>query len=520
MRKLTLSLLAAAMLAAPAAASAQATGQQIPVPGPILTKLGSTPMIELWDGGGGLPYLGAPASYNAGDWENALRTYHDSGVYDQQIAKVDNVARLWLSRAGARHGNAQFKFKRRGARGVKLVRTARHHGRGHGKPAIVFDVDETLLSNYSAIDKDNFTFGPASQAEATDEIGKAIAPSLALYRYAQSRGIATFLITGRRENTRAHTASNLAREGFTGYKRARPQAGGLDRERRWTTSRARARRSRIRATRSSRASATSTPTSPAATRPSRSSCPTRSTSCRSGPRPAPLPRRGPHPPQLRTQSANAGPVRIAPGPGSAPPFAYSSASGIDGSMPRLDPQRLAALGDEQPRRLLSDSSRGPATSVIPPGAKSAAIAASTTTSATARAATSCVRIGPDVADVALPAPVDELRDELVELRGADDVDRDRPGERDALLRELGGVVAAAEAVDPDDRDDDHPLHAGPLPRGLQVAAAAVKKAVASASSGDGPVAASMIVPTPSSAASSPSPVMTSTPVDRDIGTAS
>ena len=218
MRKLTLSLLAAAMLAAPAAASAQATGQQIPVPGPILTRLGSTPMIELWDGGGGLPYLGAPASYNAGDWENALRTYHDSGVYDQQIAKVDNVARLWLSRAGARHGNAQFKFKRRGARGVKLVRTARHHGRGHGKPAIVFDVDETLLSNYSAIDKDNFTFGPASQAEATDEIGKAIAPSLALYRYAQSRGIATFLITGRRENTRAHTASNLEREGFTGYK--------------------------------------------------------------------------------------------------------------------------------------------------------------------------------------------------------------------------------------------------------------------------------------------------------------
>ena len=218
MRKLTLSLMAAAMLAAPAAASAQATGQQIPVPGPILTKLGSTPMIELWDGGGGLPYLGAPASYNAGDWENALRTYHDSGVYDQQIAKVDNVARLWLSRAGARHGNAQFKFKRRGARGVKLVRTARHHGRGHGKPAIVFDVDETLLSNYSAIEEDDFTYGAASQAEATDEIGKAIAPSLALYRYAQSRGIATFLITGRRENTRAHTASNLAREGFTGYK--------------------------------------------------------------------------------------------------------------------------------------------------------------------------------------------------------------------------------------------------------------------------------------------------------------
>ena len=48
----------------------------------------------------------------------------------------------------------------------------------------------------------------------------------------------------------------------------------------------------------------------------------------------------------------------------------------------------------------------------------------------------------------------------------------------------------------------------------------VKKAVASASSGDGPVAASTIAPQPASAASRPSPVMTSTPVDRDIGTAS
>ena len=34
---------------------------------------------------------------------------------------------------------------------------------------------------------------------------------------AQSKHVATFLITGRRENVRDHTASNLAREGFTGY---------------------------------------------------------------------------------------------------------------------------------------------------------------------------------------------------------------------------------------------------------------------------------------------------------------
>jgi putative acid phosphatase of HAD superfamily subfamily IIIB len=222
MRRFSITLLTAVALAiAPTAASAQSS---VPAPEPILTKLGKTPMVELWDGGGGLPYLGATESYNAGDWENALRKYHDSGVYEAQIAKVDAVASHWLSRAGRRGAARRFKLQRRGGhkRGVKIVRTSRRgkHGRpGHDKrkPAIVFDVDETALSNYTAIDADNFTFGTNSQAEAVNEIGEAINPSLALYKLAQQRGIATFFITGRRENVRDHTASNLNREGFTDY---------------------------------------------------------------------------------------------------------------------------------------------------------------------------------------------------------------------------------------------------------------------------------------------------------------
>jgi hypothetical protein len=243
MRRFIVSLLAVAAVAvAPAAASAQTTGQQIPVPSPILTKLGHTPMVELWDGGGGLPYLGASASYNAGDWENALRTYHDtgsynagdwegaletyhdSGVYDQQIAKVDAVAEQWLRHAG--RGHRPFKLERKSnRRGVKVVRAARHHG-GHGngngnghakKTAIVFDVDETALSNYTAIVADGFKFGDKSKAEAVDEIGTAIQPTLDLFKLAQSKGIATFFITGRKEDVRDHTAHNLQREGFTNY---------------------------------------------------------------------------------------------------------------------------------------------------------------------------------------------------------------------------------------------------------------------------------------------------------------
>src|SRR4051812_37543638 len=144
MRRFTLTLLASAALAvAPAAASAQTTGQKIPEPGPILTKLGHTPMVELWDGGGGLPYLGATASYNAGDWESALREYHKQ-EYGRQIAKVDAVAEQWLRRSGKPR---RFKLThRQGMRGVKIVRAARHghgqsHGRGNRQPALVLDVD-------------------------------------------------------------------------------------------------------------------------------------------------------------------------------------------------------------------------------------------------------------------------------------------------------------------------------------------------------------------------------------------
>jgi predicted secreted acid phosphatase len=219
MRRFILILATAAVAVAPASASAQLA----PASDPILTKLDRTPMVQLWDGGGGLPYLGSQTSYNAGDWENTLRAYHDSGTYINQLAKVDAVAAQWLRRAS--HFKKKFHFRARqfGHSARRAMLAIKHHGRHHGKrhgkkAAIVFDVDETLLSNYTAIDADNFTFGPQSQAEATNEIGEAIDPSLDLFNLAKKKGIAIFLITGRRENTRAHTTSNLTREGFTGYK--------------------------------------------------------------------------------------------------------------------------------------------------------------------------------------------------------------------------------------------------------------------------------------------------------------
>lgn len=150
-----LAFLGALVFASPAMA------QLAPPPKLIVTKIDHVPMVELYDGGGGLPYLGSSTSYNAGDWENALRTYHDSGVYNNQIAQVDAVAEKTIDKVA------------KAAKHLAKAKARHGHGHGHGrhhaakaakKLAVVLDIDETSLSNYSAINADNFTFGPNSQA--------------------------------------------------------------------------------------------------------------------------------------------------------------------------------------------------------------------------------------------------------------------------------------------------------------------------------------------------------------------
>ncbi len=201
---------------APVAGAADAT-DTVPVPDPIVTRIGHTPMVELWDGGGGLPYLGSSTSYNAGDLKAVLTQYHDSGVYEAQLAKVDAVAVQWLNRFNKQRATLARQARAHAAHGKKDRRRGQKHWFSK-KQAIVFDVDETALSNWTAIVADGFVYGPKSQAEATDEIGTAIKPTLDLYNLAKAKGIDVFFITGRGEAVRDHTAHNLETQGFTGYK--------------------------------------------------------------------------------------------------------------------------------------------------------------------------------------------------------------------------------------------------------------------------------------------------------------
>jgi acid phosphatase len=90
---------------------------------------------------------------------------------------------------------------------------------GDEKRAIVFDVDETALSNWQQIEPADFAYIRKDFNEWVDRgAAPAIAPTLDLYRAAIAQGIDVFFVTGRREPQRKTTEENLKRVGYAKWK--------------------------------------------------------------------------------------------------------------------------------------------------------------------------------------------------------------------------------------------------------------------------------------------------------------
>jgi len=122
--------------------------------------------------------------------------YAESGRYEQDIAEVAREARMWLAERAAKR-----------TPGERL--------------AVVFDLDETLLSNYRHMKDQDFGYVPyvwndwVARAEAP-----SIAPVKAVYDDARRLGLAIFFVTGREEpRDRPGTEENLRREGLGVYER-------------------------------------------------------------------------------------------------------------------------------------------------------------------------------------------------------------------------------------------------------------------------------------------------------------
>lgn len=147
------------------------------------------------------PVLEQPG--NVGDAKLAASAYHNDGAYERDLATVTaEVSNRLLKRASR-----------------------------VSQPALVLDVDDTVLSNWQVIMADDFgrviegpcdalPAGPCGWA-AWDLLGRApaIMPSLGMFQQARALGVAVFFITGRPESQRAATERNLRDIGYGGFTR-------------------------------------------------------------------------------------------------------------------------------------------------------------------------------------------------------------------------------------------------------------------------------------------------------------
>jgi acid phosphatase len=142
---------------------------------------------------------GEPA--NVGDDKTAAIQYHDSGAYQAGLAEVAAQAIDWIA--------------------TEAPRATR--------PAMVFDIDETALSNWEVIKANDFgrfinglcNLPNACAWRAWDLTAQStvIQPTLDVYNTAKSLGVAVFFTSGRDEGQRAATVKNLQNVGYTGYAR-------------------------------------------------------------------------------------------------------------------------------------------------------------------------------------------------------------------------------------------------------------------------------------------------------------
>jgi predicted secreted acid phosphatase len=123
-----------------------------------------------------------------------LQQYHDSGEYYHDISTVTQKALYYLK--------FRINQNKRLAKPKQL--------------AIVFDIDETSLSNYDDMVYLNFG-GTDHDKEAleADAHDPPIPYTRTLYSFAKNHGVAIFFITGRRERLRNMTEKNLSGDGYT-----------------------------------------------------------------------------------------------------------------------------------------------------------------------------------------------------------------------------------------------------------------------------------------------------------------
>lgn len=128
---------------------------------------------------------------NLSQLKQELKAYIDDGRYETGLAAAAAEAKSWIEQRARR---------------------------GDGRLAVVFDIDETILSNLPHMREMDFGYVPAlwdrwvEMADATP-----IAPVVEVFRAARQNGVAVFFITGRKTTDADGTIRNLRQTGLGDY---------------------------------------------------------------------------------------------------------------------------------------------------------------------------------------------------------------------------------------------------------------------------------------------------------------
>jgi acid phosphatase len=121
--------------------------------------------------------------------------YRESGDYDSAVATVAAEASRWIERRAAERKPGE-------------------------RLAVIFDIDETVLSNWENMRQMDFGYVPELWHAWVERAGaKAIDPTWETYRVARKAGVAVIFLTGRKERDREATERNLREEGLGEFER-------------------------------------------------------------------------------------------------------------------------------------------------------------------------------------------------------------------------------------------------------------------------------------------------------------
>lgn len=127
-----------------------------------------------------------------------LKAYIDSGAYERGVAAIAAEAKAWIEH--------------------RVTPPADPDRRGLEKLAVVFDLDETLLSNLPHMRARDFGYEPAVWDAWVEQAAAPALPAVAeVYHAARRRGVTVFYITGRNDNGRAPTEANLRHLGLADH---------------------------------------------------------------------------------------------------------------------------------------------------------------------------------------------------------------------------------------------------------------------------------------------------------------